>query len=145
MQEHFELTKHIYEDAQMACYTLTKLIEDLKNKDNKIKRILEDILKEYTSYMESAKNELEENNQEIVQKGPISKMMANMGIKKEVISDNSDSSIAKLLIQGISMGSIDMEKKINAYDKDVDKNQLKFANEFLEFQQKAIEMLKKYL
>lgn len=145
MKEKYELIEHIYEDAEMACYTLTKLTEDLKDKNNKIKRVLEDILKEYTSYMQDAKKFLSKNKQEIKEKSSVSKMMANMGIKKEVKSDNSDSAIAELLIQGISMGSLDIEKRINAYDKDVDKKQIKFARTFLEFQEKAISELKKYL
>lgn len=75
----------------------------------------------------------------------MSKMMANVEIKKEVKNDNSDSSIASMLIQGISMGSLDMEEKINAYDKDVNKEQLNFAKKFLKFQEKAISDLKTFL
>lgn len=145
MKENYELIEHIYQDAQMANYTLTKLTEDLKDKNNKIKRLLEDILKEYTSYMNDAKKILMKNKQEIKEKGMVSKLMANMGIKKEVKSNNSDSAIAELLIQGISMGSLDIEKKINSYDKDIDKKQIKFAKDFLGFQEKSIEELKKYL
>lgn len=145
MKENFELYEHIYKDAEMSCYTLEKLMKNLKEKDNKIKRVLEDILKEYTSFLTSTKKELEDNNIELEKTDSMTKMMANMGIKKEVKNDNSDSSIADLLIQGISMGTIDMEKKIKAYDKDVNKNQLNFAKKFLKFQEAAIEELKKYL
>lgn len=145
MKENFELLEHIYKDSEMASYTLTKTLEDLKEKDNKIKRLLEDILKEYESWREKSKNILEENHQEIKETGSFSKMMASMGINKEVKNDNSDSSIADMLIEGISMGSIDTEKKIHAYDKDLDKEQLKLAKDFLKFQEKAIDQLKKYL
>ena len=71
--------------------------------------------------------------------------MAGTSIKKEVNNDNSDSSIADMLIKGISMGSIDMEKKIHAYDKDVNKEDLSMAKEFLKFQEKCIDKLKAYL
>lgn len=145
MTEKYELYEHIYKDAEMASYTLTKLICDLKNKDNKIKRILEDILKEYESWRDKAKDELKATNQEVRETNAMSKMMANMEIKKEVKNDNSDSSIASMLIQGISMGSLDMEKKINAYDKDVNKEQLSFAKKFLKSQEKAISDLKTFL
>ena len=47
MKENYELMEHIYKDAEMAVYTLTTLTNDLKDKDNKIKKTLEDILKEY--------------------------------------------------------------------------------------------------
>ena len=50
-----------------------------------------------------------------------------------------------MLIKGVSTGSVDMEKRIKAYDKDVDKSDIKTAEEFLRFQQKTIDRLKEYL
>ena len=71
--------------------------------------------------------------------------MAGIGIKKNVLNDNSDSAIADLLIQGISMGSINMEKKIDDYRSYLSTDELKFAENFLKYQQESIEKLKKYL
>ena len=115
------------------------------NKDNKIKKTLEDILKEYESWKKKSMKYLKKGKAEITDSGVMAKMMAKMGIKKEVINDNSDSSIAKMIIKGVSTGSVDMEKKIKAYDKDVDKSDLKIAKEFLKFQEKTIDELKEYL
>ncbi len=50
-----------------------------------------------------------------------------------------------MIIEVVSTGSVDMEKKIKAYDKDVDKSDLKIAKEFLKFQEKTIDELKEYL
>lgn len=145
MEESFELYKHIYRDSNMSCYTIEKLLESIKNKDNKIKDSAEDILKGYSKFKEEAKNQLEINNQELEESKTMSKMMASIGIKKEVINDNSDSSMADLLIQGISMGSLDTEKKLKEYEDKYDEEQVEFAKDFLEFQQSAIEKLKEYL
>jgi hypothetical protein len=71
--------------------------------------------------------------------------MAGISINKEVKSDNSDSSIADMLMQGISMGSINMNKKIKTYEKEVSKSNLNMAKGFLKFQEKTIETLKEYL
>ena len=144
MKENYELMEHIYKDAEMAVYTLTTLTNDLKDKDNKIKKTLEDILKEYESWKKKSMKYLKKGKAEITDSGVMAKMMAKMGIKKEVINDNSDSSIAKMIINGVSTGSVDMEKKIKAYDKDVDKSDLKIAKEFLKFQEKTIDELKEY-
>ena len=115
MKENNELILHIYQDAEMASYTLTKLLEDLKERDNKIKKTLEDILQEYDKWKNNTKKYLKKNNCEISKNSIFDKMMANMGISKEVKNDNSDSAIADLLIKGVSMGTIDMEKKIKQY------------------------------
>ena len=58
MKENNELVLHIYQDAEMAAYTLTKLLEDLKDKDNKIKKTLEDVLKDYEDWKTKTKKYL---------------------------------------------------------------------------------------
>ena len=145
MKENNELLEHIYQDAEMAYYTLEKLEDFLKEKDNKIKGLIEEIKEEYQEFMQQAESRLEKDKQEIIPEDMMTKWMAKMGNKKEVKSDNSDSSIADLLIKGISMGSINMEKKIKDYEKTCNKEDLKLAKKFLKFQEDTIEELKEYL
>ena len=145
MNENIELYKHIVKDCDMGKFTIEKLLEDLKEKDNKIKKLVEDILKKYEYFYEKSKKYLKKEGASTVDNSLMSKMGASMGIKKEVKCDNSDSSIAQMMIEGISMGSIDMEKKIKNYVKEVDKKQLNFAKEFLKFQEDSIDSLKAYL
>lgn len=145
MNENNELLEHIYQDAEMSCYTLTELLKELNGKDNKIKKNVEHILKGYERYLSEAKEKLIAQNVELKPTKPMAKMGASMGIKKEVIADNSDASIADMLIKGISMGTLDMEKKINNYKEDADKKCLKFAKDFYDFQQDNLEALKKFL
>lgn len=145
MKEKFELYQHIYQDSEMSCYTITKLLDDLKDKDNKIKGLLEEILKGYEVYRIKSSKVLKKNKAVLEPNGFMPKMMASMGIKKEVRSDNSDSSMADLMLQGVSMGSINMEKKIKDYSGEVGSDELKFAKKFLKFQQESIEKLKFFL
>ena len=145
MNEKIELYKHIYQDSEMSISSIEELKVDLKNKNNKIKIILDDILNGFKEYKKRSKNVLKECNVEPEEDSIIAKLMANMGIKKEVINDNSDSHMADLLIQGISMGSINMEKKIDDYGDKVSKEDIDYAKDFLKFEQDKIEELKKYL
>ena len=145
MKENNELILHIYQDAEMACFTLEELLRDIKEKDNKIKDMVEDILHDYENWRQKSQKLLQKENAEISKNPLIAKFMAGRSIKKEVNDDNSDSSIADMLIKGISMGSIDMEKKISTYAKEVNTEDLDMAKEFLKFQEKTIERLKQYL
>lgn len=145
MNENLELYKHILKDSDMSVYSLTKLLDYLKDKDNKIKKTIEDILKGYERYLEEAKEYLKNQGEDLEYDGMMAKAGASMGIKMEVKNDNSDSSMADMLIKGISQGSIDMEKKIKQYEEDAEKDELKLAKDFLKFQQDIIENLKKYL
>ena len=47
MDENLELLTHIYETADMGAYTITTLINKLKDKENKIKFMLEKEIKGY--------------------------------------------------------------------------------------------------
>ena len=146
MDESLEIVNHIYKDSEMAISTLTKLSNTLEKKDNKIKDTVEDIIKGYERYFKDAKKILNKNNCKKEKNGFVSKVMANMGIDKEVKDDNSDSAISDMLIKGVSMGSIDLEKKLAKYkDKEIDDKVLELANRFKDFQDDIIEKLKKYL
>ena len=143
--EKYELAALILKDADMSVYTLNGLLDDLKEKDNKIKTVVEDILKGYERYLEKAECFLEEHDTNGKFESMIGKLMSRVGVKKEVRNDNSDSAIAEMLIQGVSMGSLDMEKKLKTYEEDAEKDELKMAHDFYKFQQDVIESLKKYL
>lgn len=144
-KENNELILHIYQDAEMSCYTIEKLLKDIKEKDNKIKKLVEDILHEYQQWKTKSKRLLQKEHAEISENSFMAKFMAGQGIKNEINDDNSDSAIADMLIKGISMGSIDMEKKVSAYKDDVNNEDLNMAKDFMKFQENSIEKLKKYL
>ncbi len=145
MDENLELLEYIYKDCDMSCITLEKLLQELNNKDNKIKKKVEEILKDYEKFLKEAKIHLKEYNVGLEENSMMAKMGAKMGIAKEVKSDNSDAAMADMLIKGITMGTIDMEKKITNYKEVVNKKYLDFAKKFLKFQQDTIEQLKGYL
>ena len=146
MDESLEIVNHIYKDSEMAISTLTKLSTTLEKKDNKIKDTVEDIIKGYERYFKDAKKILNKNNCKKEKNGIVSKVLANMGIDKEVKDDNSDSAMADMLIKGVSMGSIDLEKKLAKYkDKEIDDKVLELANDFKDFQDDIIKKLKEYL
>ncbi len=145
MDENLELLEYIYKDSDMSVITLEKLLQELNDKDNKIKKKTEEILKSYEYFLSKSKKLLNKFDSPLEENSYIAKMGAKMGIKKEVKSDNSDAAIADMLIKGISMGSIDIEKRITNYKEVVNKKYLDFASEFLKFQQKTIEELKAFL
>lgn len=145
MNENCELLESIYKDAAMATYTLEELLKELNGKDNKIIKPCEDILKGYERYRDETKEKLLKLDSELKEESIMTKIGAKIGIMKEVITDNSDASIADMLIKGISMGSIDTEKKIGAYKENVDKDNIKWAKDFYQFQQDNIKALKKFL
>ena len=146
MNENLEIVTHIYKDSEMSISSLKKLNTVLENKDNKIKNIIEEILQGYEEYFKKAKKILINGKGKKEKTGLITKVMANMGIDKEVKDDNSDSAIADLLIKGIMMGTVDLEKKIKKYE-DVKLNEetKKIVEDFQSCQNSCIEKLRCFL
>ncbi|MCI5835237.1 MAG: hypothetical protein MR227_00850 [Firmicutes bacterium] len=145
MKTENELILHIYESSQMGIEAINNLLNELKNKENKIKKILEDELKEYEKFYKSSEKLLKKEKIELKEKGKMAKMMAKIGIKKEVLSDNSDSKIAQMLTQGLTMGVTQIAAKIDSYKDVISKNHMELAKNYKKFQENSIEKLKSYL
>ena len=145
MNENEEIVIAIYKDSEMAAFSLKNLLEDLKEKSNKIKETITHLLAGYERYQKEAKEYIDAFGVKEETEGKMAKMASKMGIQKEVKKDNSDSAIAEMLIEGISMGSLSMEQKLNACSHHLEKNYKKFAEDFLKFQQENIDALKKEL
>lgn len=145
MKEKNELLMHIYDISYMGSYSTNKLLTTLKNKDNKIKKLLEDELQVYDLYKKKSEKLIKKAKLELPAQNIMSKMMSSMGIMMETMKDNSDAAIASMLAEGFTMGIVEMEAKIKNYKEEVDKNTLKLAKELLKFQQKEIENLKTFM
>ena len=145
MKEKNELLMHIYQTCDMGVKSTTKLIDLLKNKDNKIKKLLEDELKEYEKYLTKSEKLLKKNKIEPEGAGIMAEMMSKMDMKMEVKKDNSDSNIAGILTEGFTMGVINMNKKIESYRDDCDNSIIELALDIVKFQEKEIKNLKSYL
>ena len=146
MNENNELLTYIYQNAKMGVTSCTDLIRILNGKDNKIKKIVEGELKGYENFVKKAEKLLKENKiEQPKDKGMITDLMTKMGMNMELMKDNSDSRIADMLIKGFTMGNIDIQKKIDRFKDDADKEILKLAKELLEFGKVNIDLLKPYL
>jgi hypothetical protein len=145
MNENNELLLYIYENASMGVKSTTTLIRTINNKDNKIKKILEGQLKGYENFVKDSEKLLKKYKVEKKEKGFIADISSYMGIKMEMLKDNSDARVADMLTKGFTMGNLDITKKIDMYEKDADKDILNLAKKLLDFGKENIELLKPYL
>ena len=145
MNENNKLLMYIYKNADMGVKSTTKLINLLNNSDNKIKKVVENELKEYERFLKAAKNLLKKH--QVTPKGTsiIANITSSIALDMEFMKDNSDSKIADLLIRGFTMGNIDIDRQIERYKKVVDKSILKLAKELKQFGETNIELLQPYL
>lgn len=145
MDENLELLEYICKNSEMGVYSTTELIRKLNGKENKIKKVVEGILKGYENFYKDSKKLIKKDKKEVKETGLMTKMMTSMGIKKEVLADNSDAAIAQLMIEGLTMGTTQITSKLKNYKNDADKKIVSMADKYLKFQDESIEQLKKFL
>ena len=145
MNENMELLNFVYENAEMGVHTLNNLSDILRKKDNKIKGLIEDELKEYNNFLKESEKLLKKNKLGYKKTNLMSKISSKMGIAMETMKDNSDPAIASMVIEGLTIGIVEMETKIENYKKLVDKKILKLSTKFLKFQEEEIEKLKTFM
>lgn len=145
MDENIELLEYVYKNSEMGVFTIDELLKKLEEKDNKIKGLAKEELDSYEKFKEKSEELIKKYDYDVKKNKLTSKIMSSMGISHEVNSDNSDSSIAHMLTEGITMGIVDMETKINNYKDKVSKDIMKLSKDFLKFQQDELERLKEYM
>lgn len=149
MSNQDELILYLCENIKMGLSSTTKIIKILKNKDNKIKKVLESYVKTYEHYLKIAKDLKQKYNVKATKNKFMQKLMANTMMEEEIKRDNSDSKIANILIRGFTMGEIDLEKNIKDFINNLDKKEksdiLDLTKELHAFNKNSIVELKNYL
>lgn len=145
MNENEEILEYIYQTSNMGMQSTKDLIDSLKGKDNKIKKLVEEIEKNYEKYAKETEKLLNKQDLKAKPIGMMAKAMSKMSINKEMISDNSDANIADMLIQGLTMGNLELTKHIDNYEKTADKKIINLAKSLRKFGEEYIEKLKVYL
>ncbi len=144
MNHNLELLTHIYKNSEMGVFTTTTLINKIKLKENKIKPILENEIKLYEDFMKKSKKILKSYDS-VPKNNIMAKLSSSIGITMETIKDNSDSALAQMLVEGMSMGVVSITTKISQYIKVADKKVIKLAKNFQKFQEEEIDKLKAYM
>lgn len=145
MDEKSEFLLYLYQLCEMGISSTKKLLNILNKKENAIKVLIGEQLKEYEDAFEKTKELLAENEIKPQSNNIMTKVSSSMGISFEVMMDNSDSKIADLLTQGYTMGLLEITKKIKKYKNYISGNEKKLAEEIKKFHEKNIQLLKQYL
>ena len=142
MEQDAELLNYIYQNAQMGKDTLKQLIGITK--DQEYKKMLNSQFDEYKKVFEIADEKLMEQNKEAKDINVYSKVSSYIMINLNTMANKTPSHISEMLIQGSTMGIVDITKRINEYA-NVDREILDLAKKLLKFEQNNVEECKKYL
>lgn len=145
MEEKNEFLIYLYHICEMGVSSTKSLLDILKKTDNKITSIVEDELDEYNKLYKEAQNMLKARGIKEPKSGLLAKSGVSMHMHKELMKDNSDTRVADMLIQGYTMGNLELNKKFNKYKASMTKDEEQLAESLKQIQDSNINTLKSYL
>lgn len=134
----------IYKNADMGEDSLCMLIG--KVKDEKLRRDITRQLDTYAGYAQTAKNKLANMNVKAKELSPIAKISSEISMAVNTMTDSSAQKLAELIIEGSTMGIVELKKQITAAkNENAPEHIVNFANEVVTFEENSINRMKEYL
>ena len=141
-KEEISVYQGIQKNAEMAI-TAIDTISDKIYDDALALQIARESLK-YSDIKNRAVDKLLQGKAELYRTSPFSELMLKSGIHMNTMFNTSTSHIAELMIRGSGMGIVDICKTLNRYP-ELKGQAMEMAKELMDFEEKNIERLKKYL
>lgn len=141
-KEEVSIYREIQKNADMAI----KAIDTISSKvydDGLAMQIARQSLK-YSEIKTRAVDKLLSGKAEPYQAHPVTDMMLKGGIHCNTLMNTSTSHIAQMMIEGSNKGIMDICRTLNRYQ-DTQGQAVQMAKELVDFEEKNIERLKKYL
>ena len=142
MSEEVEFLNYIYKNAEMGIIGIDDVITKVKNE--KFEKVLKTQKEEYQGICTEAEDILKKYGKQNEEVGTMAKMSSKMMSEMKFLKDDSDQTVAKMMMEGTNKGVIEITKKINAYN-NTDAEIVVLANRLKAMLEKNIDDLKKYL
>lgn len=143
MKENINALDEINKGATMGMDAIHFVLD--KVKDKSFKKILDNQYKGYQNISKKITKIYKKYNSEDTphETNAMNKAMTWSGIEMRTLTDQSNSKIAELLLQGTNMGIIEGRRIYN--NKEMDEEVKEIVNEYVTMQEDCVEKLKEYL
>ncbi len=141
-KDDVEILRGVQKNTEMAMKAINTISEKVSD-DSLAVQLSKQALK-YSEIHNKALDKILEAKSEPYRTNNVSQMMLVGGIHSNTMFDTSTSHIAEVMIQGSNRGITDMCKHLNHHEHAEDTS-LEIAKELMDFEEKNIERLKKYL
>ena len=136
------LLSEIYKSVSMGSDSVTTIIG--KTKDSTLRTALTSQLDGYQRFVNETKAKMNEKNIEVKNPGILSKMPSEISINMTTMIDNSTTKIAEMMINGSTMGVIEIKRTVNKTT-GASEDCLKIADDYINFEESNITNMKNYL
>lgn len=141
-KEEINIYREVQKNAEMAIKAIDTIADKIYDDELALQVARQSI--KYSDISNRAKDKLLQGKAEPYRGNPFSDMMLKGGITYNTMLNTSTSHIAEMIIQGSNRGITDMCKTLNRFP-DTQGHSMEMARELMEFEEKNIERLKKYL
>lgn len=142
MSEEVEFLNYIYKNAEMGVIGIDDVIGKVSNE--KFAKLLKSQREDYDSICTEAEDILKKYGKQNEEVGTMAKMSSKMMSEMKFLKDDSDQTVAKMMMEGTNKGVIEITEKTNAYN-NTDAEIVVLANRLKAMLEKNIDDLKKYL
>lgn len=142
MLTNTEMLNCIFRNVQMGTDSVNAIIGDVK--DSNMREDLFTQLKEYGALARRAESLLEREGEQAKDNNMFKKAMTETMAKFNAMKDPSSSHIAEMMINGATMGVIDMTRRLreyNAQDDEIDT----LGRDVVKFEENTVTKMKNYL
>ena len=140
LNKNEELLNEVYKNTIMGRDSIINLLD--KVSDNGLRSEMTDELSVYRRFAKEASEKLGERELEPKELPMTAKMGAKMGMAMDTMLDTTTSHLAEMMINGATMGIIDLEKKLNDGG---DGEAERLARDVLRFEKETAERLSTFL
>lgn len=137
-----DLLEKTYQNASIGITAIEAVLGKVSSKD--MNQQLHRQLKEYQELADKSKQQLLQNGAKVKDKSYFEKAMMKGNVKMNTMISSSDSHIAQMVIQGSTMGVTQMTRLLHE-NANADGTSAQIAKEFVEKEEKNIEIMKNFL
>ena len=141
MDKNEALIQEVYKNTKMGGDSIIDLID--RANDPKFRSEMTSELESYRHFSEEASRRLQERGLKPTELTTTAKMGAKLGMAFNTLLDTTTSHLAELMINGATMGIIDLEKRLNSGTYSSDAKSL--AEDVLKFEKSTVERLGAFL
>lgn len=143
MSKSTELLEFVYQNARMGETALPLVIGMVSRPD--LRTALSGQLMEYRAISGEAKAEMQRRGAKPKEPGGMKSAAAEAALRLNTLADQSSGHIAEMMIRGSAMGTVQMQKRINACRYSAEPETLTLAERLLKTEENNIEQMKAFL
>ena len=143
MSKSTELLEFVYQNAKMGETALPLVIGMVSRPD--LRTALGGQLMEYRAISGEAKAEMQRRGAKPKEPGGMKSAAAEAALRLNTLTDQSSGHIAEMMIRGSTMGTVQMQKRINACRYSAEPETLTLAERLLKTEENNIEQMKAFL